>query len=59
MARPNHSTIITACKRMNAEIQTGEPLDPSLDLGAELAGMTLSELCDLIAARIERDADGG
>lgn len=57
MARPNHSTVITACKRMTAGIKAGHPLAADLDLGGDLAGMTLGELCDHIARRVERESE--
>lgn len=58
MARPNHSTVITACKRIADVIGKDHPIAASQELGPDLAGMTLGEVCDRIARRLETRPDG-
>ncbi len=58
MNRPNHSTVITACKRLAGAMERQERPSPTLELGAELAGLTLSELCDNLSARVQRAVAG-
>jgi len=55
MNRPNHSTIITACNRIGAQLDAGE----RLQLGSEFDGMTLAEVRDTLARRVEKAALGG
>lgn len=56
MNRPNHSTIITACKRLAGAMDRGERPSPTLELGAELTGLTISDLCEHLSARVQRAA---
>lgn len=56
MNRPNHSTIITACKRLAGAIERNEKPSPTLELGAELAGLTVADLCENLSARVQRAA---
>lgn len=60
MGRPNHSTIVTACKRIEGQISRGESPDPGTggDSGSDLAGMTLAQLCDALKACVLRAAWG-
>lgn len=54
MNRPNHSTVITACKRLAGSMERGERPSPTLELGAELAGLTIADLCENLSARVQR-----
>lgn len=64
MGRPNHSTIVTACKRIEGQMARGESPDPGTgtgggsDAGSDLAGMTLAQLCDALKACVLRVAWG-
>lgn len=61
MGRPNHSTIVTACKRIQGQMERG--LNPDFgsggaDVAPELAGLTLAGLCDVLKASVLRTAWG-
>ncbi len=58
MNRPNHSTVITACKRLAGAMERNEKPSPTLELGVELAGLSISDLCDHLSRRVERAAAG-
>lgn len=60
MGRPNHSTIITACKRLGEDLSRPDlpPFEDDIVLGlpADMRGLTLTQLVDAIADRIVRSA---
>lgn len=56
MGRPNHSTIVTAVKRVQDQIERHESADPAGELGPELAGLTLAQLIDRLRDDILRAA---
>ncbi len=60
MGRPNHSTIITACKRLGEDLARPDlpPFEDDIVLGlpTEMRGLTLTQLVDAIADRIVRSA---
>ncbi len=61
MGRPNHSTIVTACKRIQGQMERGQNPDfgsGGADVAPELAGLTLSGLCDVLKASVLRTAWG-
>jgi chromosomal replication initiator protein len=51
MGRPNHSTIITACQRLQVQIQRNEPIA----LGSDLDGLTIRELEDRLTQELKRN----
>lgn len=55
MGRPNHSTIVTACKRFQGQIDADQPVD----LGPEFQGMTVKDLCEQVATELQRGARTG
>ncbi len=61
MGRPNHSTVITAQKRLGALIETNTATDSCLwagaDLGPEFAGLTAREFVDRIAREVAKSSD--
>lgn len=61
MGRPNHSTIITAHKRISAVIDANAATDSiqwaGVDLGPEFAGLTAREFVDRLDREIVRGAD--
>jgi chromosomal replication initiator protein len=54
MGRENHSTALTAHKRLETALAAGEL--PKADLPQEFVGLTLAELADRLAARVQRAA---
>ena len=48
MGRPNHSTVVTACKRVEQKIAAAEPCDADIDVVAE----TWGELADEMERRV-------
>jgi len=50
MGRPNHSTIVTACKRMEGLIERGAPCDG----GPDLDGVSVAEMADRLARGVVR-----
>ncbi len=62
MGRPNHSTIVTACKRIQGQMERGDLPDfgsgGAGDVAPELTGLTLSALCDVLKASVTRAAWG-
>lgn len=48
MGRPNHSTVVTACKRVEQKIAASEPCDADLEVVAE----TWGELADELERRV-------
>ncbi|MEL7474496.1 MAG: helix-turn-helix domain-containing protein, partial [Planctomycetota bacterium] len=54
MSRPNHSTVITAHHRVEGQIKEGG----RIACGSEFDGMTMVEVRDGLARRIERVAAG-
>lgn len=52
--RPNHSTVVTACQRIERRLGAGERLDA--DIARESGAITLAELVDSLAARACRAA---
>lgn len=56
MGRPNHSTVVTACQRIRAQIEREESPDLGPDAGPELAGLTLRGLAEQIRQGIVRTA---
>ncbi len=66
MGRPNHSTIVTACKRIQGQIERGENPDfgsgaglgGASDVAPELQGLSLAALCDVLRAAVLRAAWG-
>ena len=59
LGRPNHSTIVTACKRVQEQMARNETPDLGADLSPELAGLTLIALADLLRNTLVRAAWGG
>lgn len=59
MGRPNHSTIVTACKRIEGQIARGDSPDlAGGDAAPELVGLTLGALCEALKASVLRSAWG-
>lgn len=56
MGRPNHSTVVTACKRMQEQIKADAALDLGQDCVPELGGLTARTLADQIREDILRSA---
>lgn len=54
MGRPNHSTVVTAAKRMEVQLEADEPLDLGADHLPELAGLNLRGLVDQLRNDIQR-----
>lgn len=52
MARPNHSTIVTANARIRKQIEQGQ----QVRLGPEFDGVSVGELCEQIAEDVQRAA---
>jgi chromosomal replication initiator protein len=54
MGRPNHSTVITAHKRLADQLEGRLPLDPDSmqGVGTEFRGLALSELIDELGKRV-------
>lgn len=50
--KQTHSTVLTAHRRIQAQIDAGEP--PEMPMAGGLAGMSVAQICDQIAAAIER-----
>jgi chromosomal replication initiator protein len=55
IGRPNHSSVITAHKRVLAQIEEGQLLNP----GGDLAGLRVGDLADRIRSRIVRGSRKG
>lgn len=58
LGRPNHSTVVTACKRIQGQIARDEPLDLGADGHPELAGLTVRTLADQVRDDILRGNPG-
>lgn len=58
MGRPNHSTVITACKRLAQQISVNERVeeDVTLGLSPELRGLDVAQLVDAMGERVVRVA---
>lgn len=54
MGRPNHSTVVTACKRMQEQIARDDALDLGADTIPELAGLTVKTLAEQVRDDIVR-----
>lgn len=52
LGRPNHSTVLTAHKRLCTQIEAGER--PKAEISGDLAGLTLGEIADRLTAMVER-----
>ncbi len=56
MGRPNHSTIITACKKLASDLESSPPLalvdEVALGLSPECRATTLPELMDAVRRRV-------
>lgn len=52
MGRENHSTVLTAHKRLEDMLASGAP--PKAEIPEEYTGLTLTEICQRIGARVER-----
>ncbi|MCA9298488.1 MAG: hypothetical protein KDA28_05445, partial [Phycisphaerales bacterium] len=50
MARPNHSTIVTACKRIEQQVESGT----FVEIGAEGDAVDIAELIDRLRSTIQR-----
>lgn len=61
MGRPNHSTVITAQKRLSGVIEQNTSAESiqwaGVDLGPEFAGLTAREFVDRLARDVARSAD--
>lgn len=58
MGRPNHSTIVTACKRIQDQLEDASALDLGADSVPELAGLNLRGLIDQVRDDIARSVPG-
>lgn len=60
LGRPNHSTVVTACKRISDQIGRDDPLTLSSETDGcpELAGLTVRTLADQVRDDILRAAPG-
>lgn len=56
MGRPNHSTVITAERRLQAQLESGIESFEDVVIPAELAGLSPRGIVDAIAARITKAA---
>lgn len=52
LGRPNHSTVLTAHKRLSELIAAGEK--PKADLSGELVGLSLGEIADRLTTMVEK-----
>ena len=52
LGRPNHSTVLTAHKRLSTQIEAGEM--PKAEISGDLVGLTLGEIADRLTAMVER-----
>jgi len=58
MGRPNHSTVVTACKRMQEQIARDDALDLGADTIQELSGLTVKTLAEQVRDDIVRSGPG-
>jgi chromosomal replication initiator protein len=58
LGRPNHSTVVTACKRIAEQIQRDEGLKLGPDGCPDLAGLTVRTLTDQVRDDVLRAAPG-
>lgn len=58
MGRPNHSTVITACKRLAAQMASHERVEEDVTLGLtpELRGLDIAQLAEAMGERVVRVA---
>lgn len=58
MGRPNHSTVMTACKRLAVQIESQERVeeDVTLGLAPELRGLDIGQLAEAMGERVVRVA---
>jgi len=52
LGRPNHSTVLTAHKRLCAQIDAGET--PKAEISGDFAGLSLREIADRLTTMVER-----
>lgn len=58
LGRPNHSTVVTACKRIENQIHRDMTLDFGDESSPELSEMTVRALCEQVRQDVVRSAPG-